>query len=132
MANKFQNIGFRNFNDFYDYLPKEEQEIVILLKSIILDTIPNCIENIAYNVPFYSRNSRICFIWPAAIPWGKIKSGVALGLCKGNLIQDSSNYFDLEGRKEVARHIFQSTEEIDISLVCSFLEEAIRLDDRIS
>jgi hypothetical protein len=36
--------------------------------------MPDCKEKLAYNVPFIT--SRICYIWPATIPWEIIRKVV--------------------------------------------------------
>ncbi|MEJ2478419.1 MAG: DUF1801 domain-containing protein [Desulfobacterales bacterium] len=103
--NKFQKVSFRNFNDFFDFLPTEEQEIVESLRGIILDALPGVTEKLAYNVPFYYRHRRICYIWPSAIPWGGLDkgSGVALGFVKGRLI--AGDYLTGGGGKDVRYRI---------------------------
>lgn len=81
-ANSFQPVAFTNVRDFFAYLPPEELEVVELLRTIVLESIPDCKEKLAYNVPFYYRYSRICFIWPGSVPWGKPKPGVEIGFVK--------------------------------------------------
>ena len=71
--NKIQKIKLRDIDDFLSYISTEELKVVELLRRIIFDCIPNCEEKLSYNVPFYCRHSRICFIWPASIPWGAVK-----------------------------------------------------------
>ena len=54
--NKIQKLNFRNVDDFLDYLPDNELEIVQFLRQLIVDCIPNCTEKLAYNVPYYYKN----------------------------------------------------------------------------
>ena len=127
--NKFQNVNFASVEDFLDYLPDNELIIVDLLRKLVFENIPNCIEKLAYNVPFYYRNSRICFIWPSTVPWGKVeKDGVQLGFCYGNLINDHFNWFDKASRKQVYIKTFFSADEIDIEMIKYYLFEAVELD----
>ena len=79
--NKIQKVDFKSIDDFMEFLPAEELSIVESLKSIITDTIPEVKEKLAYNVPFYYRHYRLCYIWPASIPWGGLKAGFSLGFC---------------------------------------------------
>jgi len=65
-----QKIKFKNVNDFLESLPNLELELVEILRNLILESIPDCKEKLAYNVPFYYRHSRVVFIWPASVPWG--------------------------------------------------------------
>jgi hypothetical protein len=128
MANPFQNINFRKVTDFLDYLPQQELAIVERLRDLVLECIPDCTEKLAYNVPFYYRHSRICFIWPGSVPWGNIKSGVEIGFCKGHLLTDSS-YLHAGNRKEVYIKTFQQVKDIDSQALRQLLYEAVLVDE---
>jgi len=128
MAKPFQNIGFRNITDFLDYLPEQELAIVERLRDLVLECIPDCKEKLAYNVPFYYRHARICFIWPGSVPWGKIKKGMEIGFCKGHLLTDSS-YLHAGSRKEVYIKTFQHVKEIDTRALRQLLYEAVLIDE---
>src|SRR5829696_3835563 len=107
--NRFQDVDFRNVNDFLDYLPDKELGIVERLRELVFECIPDAKEKLAYNVPFYYRHSRICFIWPGIVQWGKTKkAGVQFALCRGNLLADPS-YLDTGNRKEMYYKTFFST-----------------------
>lgn len=91
--------------------------------------LPDAKEKLSYNVPFYSRFTRICFIWPGSVPWGKTKKkGVELGFCRGNLLSDPS-YLNINGRKEVYIKTFCSTKDIDVDKVRELLFEATVVDE---
>lgn len=99
------------------------------LRELMFECLPHCEEKLAYNVPFYYYHSRICFIWPASVPWGKVKiSGVKVGFCRGNLLQDNASFLDREGRKQVASKTYFNIEEVEIDLLRSFLIEAYEID----
>ena len=75
-----QNVHFESVDEFLDYLPEDELKIVQKLRDLIHQALPDCIEKLSYNVPYYKRHSNICFIWPSSIPWGNMKQeGVRLG-----------------------------------------------------
>lgn len=59
---KMQNVDFRNVEEFLEYLTDDERKIVECLRAIIIDCIPECKEKLSYNVPYFSKHSRICFI----------------------------------------------------------------------
>lgn len=126
--NKFQKLKFRNVDDFLDHLPENELKIVELLREIILTEIPDVKEYLAYNVPFYSRHGRICYIWPASVPWGHIKNGVALGFTRANEIIGSEDLLDFGGRKSIGILTFLTSKEIDVDIVRVLLQEAVELD----
>ncbi len=121
-----QKIKFRNVRDFLDSLPDNELKIVETLRELVLESIPNCKEKLAYNIPFYYRNSRIVFIWPASVPWGSVDNGVALGFCKGTQLFD----LDITDKKSVGRKIFTSAKDININEIRQLLYEAILLDEK--
>ena len=126
-----QNVNFRNIEEFLDFLPEEELEIVEYLRQIILECIPECIEKLSYNVPFYKRYKNICFIWPASVLWGKSKTyeGVRLGFSKGYLMLDEINYLEKGDRKQVYYRDFKSMADIDEEVLMSYVFQAIELDE---
>jgi hypothetical protein len=80
--NRFQNVKFRSVADFFDHLPDHETIIVNQLRDLIKATLPEVTEKLSYNVPFYKKHKRICYIWPSAVPWGNVKEGRAYRICK--------------------------------------------------
>lgn len=129
--NKFQNVSFKTVEDFLEYLPENELKIVQQLRKIILGCMPEGKEKLAYNVPFYYQHKRVCYIWPASVPWGGIKETgkVVLGFCKGHKLMDETNVLSKEGRKEIATISYRSTKEIDTHLLRSYLYEALFIDE---
>ena len=129
---KMQNVNFKNVEEFLEYLPVNERKIVDYLREIILDCIPDCQEKLSYNVPYYYKHSRICFIWPASVPWGNVKmNGVQLGFCRGNLLQDDIDYLEKGSRKQVYSKTFFAIEEIDVDLLRAYLFDAVEVDEQI-
>jgi len=127
-----QRIKFDSVEDFLDYLPDYERRIVDQLRIILLDCIPECREKLSYNVPYYYRHSRICFIWPSSIPWGNVKmNGVQLGFCNGYLLDDEINYLEKGNRKQVYVKTFQDVREIDIELIKSYIFDAVEIDEQL-
>lgn len=125
-----QQTKFKSLGEFLDFLPPNEFAIVEHLRSIIFEELPDCKEKLAYNVPFYYRHSRICFIWPASVPWGGVDDGVALGFCKGNLLSDEIGYLEKQDRKEVRTKTFTSEKQIEWDLLRSYLLEAKKIDEQ--
>lgn len=126
--NPFQNISFHSIEELLGFLPPEEQKLVEQLREIVFSSIPDAKEKLSYNVPFYYRHTRICFIWPRSVPWGGIREGVLLGFCKGHLLSDSS-YLETGTRKNVFTKTFSSTKEIDREKLSQLLYEAVWIDD---
>ncbi len=126
--NKFQNLNFSSLGDFLDYLPESELEIVEELRALVYECIPDCKEKLSYNVPFFSRNKTICFIWPGSVPWGSIKEGVLIGFSRGNMLSDYAGYLEKGSRKSVYTKTFLSVDEIDHQLIKDYLFEALEID----
>jgi hypothetical protein len=126
-----QPTKFKSVGEFLDFLPQNELQIVEHLRNIIFEEIPDCKEKLAYNVPFYYRHSRICFLWPASVPWGGVHAGVTLGFCKGYLITDEINYLEKQDRKQVKTKTFTSEKQIDRDLLRSYLLEAKEIDEQL-
>jgi hypothetical protein len=127
--NKIQKLSFREVYDFLDYLEGKERTITGELRRIIFASIPDVTEKLAYNVPFYYRHKRICYIWPASVPWGGLKEneGVALGFCQGARMTHDG-YLTTGSRKNVAVKVFKSLKDIDDMLLSDLLDEACALD----
>ncbi|MBL6447295.1 DUF1801 domain-containing protein [Fulvivirga sp. 29W222] len=128
--NKFQKVDFKSIDDFLDYLPEEELNIVQRLRSLIIDTVPEIKERLAYNVPFYYRHYRLLYIWPSAIPWGGLKSGVSLGFCYGALIVDGG-YLNKTDKKQTATKNFKNVKEIDVFLLRDLIYQSTEIDNAL-
>ncbi|TGK90157.1 DUF1801 domain-containing protein [Leptospira bourretii] len=117
------------FETFYQSLTKNEFQIVSKLKEIV-SIFPSLKEKISYSVPYYFKNSRICFIWPASIKPGP-KAGVQFGFCNGYLINDKHNILEKENRKQVYCITYHHPNQINKSLLIEYLENAIAIDESL-
>lgn len=130
--NKFQPVNFADLNDFFAFLPKEELQIVKALRELILECIPNAKEKLSYNVPYYSINKRICFIWPGSVPWGGTRKGVMLGFAYGKQLTDEWNFLEWGERKTVGAKTYLNTKQVfqDADIIKTLLFEAVEIDAR--
>jgi hypothetical protein len=127
-----KGIKFQSYVEFWDFLLENERIIVDVLRQIILENLPStCKEKLAYNVPYYYGNRRICLIWPGSIPWGGIRSGVLLGFCQGYKLSDPDNYLKHGTNKQVYYQIYQSVDEIDEHAIATLLKEAVEIDQKL-
>lgn len=120
-------IEFNTIDELLNYLPKRELKIVLFLRKIILKCIPNCKENLAYNVPFFYGHSQICYLWPASISLGKVEKGVAIGFCKGTSFLDET----FETAKFASKLTFDSLKDIDVILLKQQIYGAVLVDNQI-
>lgn len=124
MRTKLQDI-----TELYEILPEDELLILDVLRNFVKKKLPeNFKEKLAYNVPYFYGNRRICLIWPSSIPFGGIKEGVLFGFCYGNLLKDEDNYLKHGTNKQVFYKIYKSVEEIDFLALEKLLKEAVILD----
>ncbi|PWJ41963.1 DUF1801 domain-containing protein [Sediminitomix flava] len=120
-----------HLDEFIDLLTDEHKQIFQFLKNLIETNLPQIEERISYNVPFYFRHKRICYIWPSSIPWGGVKTGVALGICAGIYLSNEQDLMTFEKRKEMGKVIFQSLEEVQEkqASIIELLKEAYYWDE---
>lgn len=130
--NKFQKLNFLSVSDFLEYLPPTEIGIVEQLRDLILQTLPDATEKLAYNVPFYYLNKRVCYVWPASVPWGGLTTGVSLGFCQAMLFDELTNYLAFGNKKEIGTLQFTSQSEIDEQLIILLLEKGRKVDLELS
>lgn len=126
-----QPFKFNSIQDFLEYLSESEKKMVFELQGLIEECVPKARQKLSYNVPFYSLKKRVCFIWPASVPWGKVKlKGVQLGFCQGYLLQDPHGFLDRGERKQVYSKTYFNISEIekDRDLIRHFLFEAAAVD----
>ena len=116
-------------NDFIVNLPKEERVIVKKLRDLLIETEPRFREKLSYGVPYFSRNRRVCFIWPASAPLGPKNAKVLFGFCYANLLSNVQGILLKEGRKQVYIARFSSLNEIDEKLLLEIIQEALIVDD---
>lgn len=122
-------IKIRSLVHLYEVLPENERIITDILRQILTEALPHaCKEKLSYNVPCFYGRKRICLIWPATIPRGGIKSGVLLGFCYGNKLNDADHYLIHGNNKQVFYKIFQSADDIDEKAIKKLVEEAVRVD----
>jgi hypothetical protein len=131
---KMQDVNFKTIDEFLKYLPANELQITNHLREIVVSTLPSIKEKLSWNIPSYSINKSICFIWPSSIKWGKSSSytGVRFGLSYGNLLANHQNYFELSDRKQVSYRTFNGVDEIDFNIIKSALLEASFIDEQIA
>lgn len=130
---KMQDVSFRNIDEFLEFLPIEELNVVKQLRKIIFDCVPNITEKLSYNVPFYKKNKGMFFIWPASILWGKKKSysGVRLGFQQGYLLEDDLNILNKGDRKHVYYLDFTNLKVIDVDVLKTYIFDAVLIDERL-
>jgi hypothetical protein len=119
----------KDTEEFIESLPAKERVIVKLLREIILDVDPRITEKLSYGVPYFSRNRRICFIWPQSAPYGPKDALVSLGFCYGHMLSNDQRILKHEGRTQVFIVGYSTIDEINDREITEILIEALMVDD---
>jgi hypothetical protein len=120
---------FQSLTELWCFLPQHERIITDILRQIITENLPkNYKEKLAWNVPCYYVNKRICIIWPASIPGGGVKEGVLLGFSQGFRLKDRHKYLEHGTNKRIYYKIILSPDDIDERAIKSLLREALLID----
>jgi hypothetical protein len=129
---KMQEVSFRNIEEMLDYLPEDQLELVEILRELIHECLPNIKEKLSFNVPFYRRFGRICYVWPGAVAWGsKTSPGVEIGFNQGYLLGEVADFLETGNRKQVRTKRFLSPTEIDFEQLRICLFAAADLDEQL-
>lgn len=124
-----RGLKFNSIIEFWDFLPSNEYEVADILHQIAVSYLPSHHkERLSYNVPFFYLIRRVCFIWPASIPWGGFKEGVMFGFCYGNRLKDKQAYLTHGTNKQVFYKIYKSANEIDEEALAQLISESIEVD----
>ncbi|MCB0523856.1 MAG: DUF1801 domain-containing protein [Saprospiraceae bacterium] len=123
---------FSEFDSFIEAITPSEQIICVRLRSLILDNFPDLKEKFAYGAPFYHRNARVCFLYPASLPYSGISTGVSFGFNKGYLLSNEQGLLDMGTRKEVAYIALQHEKDINEAAFLEILHEAVLIDSEMS
>ena len=101
------------------------------MRALILEHFPELREKFAYGVPYYHRNTRVCFLYPASLPYSGIASGVSFGLTKGHLLSNHQGLIDMGDRKEAGYIRILTARDIQEDLFLEILYEAVMLDEGV-
>lgn len=119
----------KNFDSFLDALLPEEQSICLRIRDLILINFPHLKETWAYGAPFYKGRSRVCFLYPASLPYSGVKTGVNFGFNCGHLLSNAQGLLNLGERKEVAYIPLTTAKDIREDILLEILHEAVILDN---
>lgn len=118
----------KDFDSFLEALPPVEQIICLRLRMLILEHCPGLKETWAYGAPFYKGRRRICFLYPASLPYSGLKEGVNFGFNRANLLSNLHGLLDPGERKEVAYIRINTPKDIQENLLLEILQEAVLVD----
>lgn len=102
----------------------ELQQIMKLLHDLMMDQ-PGIECKISYKIPFYYRNSWICYMSPQK------KGGLEFSFTRGNELSNAQGILDFKNRKMVAGILLHSVDDIPMESLHEVIQEAILLDESV-
>ena len=99
-------------------------EVMKYLHSLMMDQ-PGIRCKLSYKIPFYYRNSWICYIFPQK------KGGIEFAFPRGRELSNEQGILDTRGRKEVAGIILKTLDDIPEESLIEVIQEAIILDESV-
>jgi hypothetical protein len=99
-------------------------EVMKYLHDLMMDQ-PGIRSKITFKIPFYYRNSWICYIYPQK------KGGIEFVFTRGHELSNEQGILDARGRKEVAGILLKTMEDIPTESLLEVIQEAILLDESV-
>jgi len=121
----------KDFDSFAEALQPAERNICLRLRALIEGHFPELTEKFAYGAPFYSQYARVCFLYPASLPYSGLKEGVSFGFNRGHRLSNRQGLLRYGTRKVVADIVFLSEKEIHEEVLLEILQEAVSLDQEM-
>ena len=114
-------------NEVEDYIfgfEGDDHGIMKLLHDLMMDQ-PGIYSKIAFKIPFYYRNSWICYINPVK------KGGIEFVFTRGKELSNQQGILMSRGRKEVRGIHFNTIDDIPLESLHEVIQEAILLDESV-
>lgn len=106
----------------YDFSPEQEKFLGFLDDWFTVDL--GLERKIKYQLPFYYRNSWICYLKPHA-------NSVELAFTRGNELSNDQGLLESKGRKQVMSLEFTSLDDLAELPYRQIVHEAILLDEQV-
>lgn len=111
-------------NDYLYNLTQNQAAIVQYLHEIISEN-PGIELKRRWHLPFYFRNSWICY-------FNLLKNGnVEWAFTRGNELGNANGWLDSRGRKQIYSVNFESVSDIEREVAHRTLQEALLLDEQV-
>lgn len=82
-------------DEFYADLTEPHKSIALEIRSLVLGTEPDIVEEIKYGIPFYLREGWVCYVNVTK------KNGVTIGFVNGKVMSDTFGLFDNKDLKMI-------------------------------
>jgi hypothetical protein len=101
-----------------------QREIMEILHNLMMDQ-PGILCKISYKIPFYYRNSWICYLNPQK------KGGIEFAFTRGNELSNEQGLLEKKGRQMVRGITLLEPGEIPLEGLNEIIQEAILLDETV-
>lgn len=99
-------------------------EVMKYLHDLMMDQ-PGIYCKLSFKIPFYYRNSWICYIYPQK------KGGIEFVFTRGDELSNEQGILDARGRKQVAGIRLKTMDDIPQESLFEVIQEAIILDESV-
>lgn len=111
-------------NDFIYSYEGEQKAILHYFHHYLYDQL-GLIPKIRFKVPFYYKQSWICYLNPIK------PNGIELAFTRGNELSNAQTILQSNERKQVSGITFFNLKEIPLKAVEEIIQEAILLDEQV-
>ncbi len=108
--------------DFIYQHEDQQLEMLLFLHDLLTDQL-QLTPKIRYQIPFYYRNSWICYLNPTK------DGGIEFAFTRGNELSNAQGLLSSKGRKQVYSVEFRALQDIPREVVGEILQEAMLLDE---
>lgn len=109
---------------FIDTFEGSGRGVLVFLHELLVEEY-QLIPRIRYRIPFYDRNSWICYLSP-------LKDGtIEWAFTRGNELANERGILESRGRKQVMSLIVSRIEDIPLDAARELLAEALVLDETV-
>lgn len=110
--------------EFVENLKPNQREIVAFFHQWLVDDL-DLIFKMKYKIPFYYRNSWICYLNPTK------NQQVELAFVRGDELSNIQGLLYRRNRKQVAGIEFTSVKDIPEQMISNIIHEALLLDETV-
>ena len=109
---------------YFANLAEPQKEVMLLLRNLIISSIPDLGEGLKWGLPWYWKNENICYL-------ASYKNHVDIGFAKGIFLDDPDNL--LVGKGKEMRHVkINTAADVSKQKIIRLLKAAARIDSQVN
>jgi hypothetical protein len=110
--------------DYIHQRPKEQQQLMLLVRSLFLHSAPAMADKLNYGIPFFYRHSWLAYL-------NATDAGLDVGFTRGHLLSPDHERLEVRGRK-IVRSILLAWDEKPArveALLLPVIQDALVVDE---